>query len=41
MEYVDEVILLNQVASASMRAKGNMKTKKLVKIHQNVLIFRK
>lgn len=41
MEYVDEVILLNVVGSASMRAKGNMKTKKLVKIHQNVLIFRK
>lgn len=41
MVYQDEVILLNQVASASMRAKGNMKTKKLVKIHQNVLIFRK
>lgn len=29
MEYVGEVILLNQVASASMRAKGNMKTKKV------------
>ena len=41
MVYQDEVILLNEIASASMRAKGNMKTKKLVKIHQNILIFRK
>lgn len=41
MEYYNEAILLNAVASASMRANGNMKTQKLVKIHQNVLIFRK
>jgi len=37
----NEAILLNVVASASMRANGNMKTKKLVKIHQNVLVFKK
>jgi DNA modification methylase len=41
MHYYNEAILLNPVASASMRASGNMKTNKLVKIHQNVLIFRK
>ena len=41
MKYYNEAILLNPVASASMRAAGNMKTKKLVKIHQNVLIFKK
>lgn len=41
MNYYNECILLNNSASASMRAAGNMKSKKLVKIHQNVLIFRK
>lgn len=41
LKYYNEAILLNPVASASMRASGNMKTKKLVKIHQNVLIFKK
>jgi DNA modification methylase len=41
MKFYNEAILLNAVASASMRANGNMKSKKLVKIHQNVLIFRK
>ena len=41
MKFYNEAILLNPVASASMRANGNMKTEKLVKIHQNVLIFKK
>ena len=41
MKYYNEAILLNQIASASMRANGNMKNKKLVKIHQNVLVFKK
>lgn len=41
LKYYNEAILLNPVASASMRAAGNMKTRKLVKIHQNVLIFKK
>ena len=41
MNYYNEAILLNPVASASMRANGNMKTNKLVKIHQNILIFKK
>ena len=41
MKYYNEAILLNPVASASMRANGNMKTQKLVKIHQNVLVFKK
>ena len=41
MKYYNEGILLNPVASASMRANGNMKTQKLVKIHQNVLVFKK
>lgn len=41
MKYYNEAILLNPVASASMRANGNMKTEKLVKIHQNILVFKK
>lgn len=41
MSFYNEAILLNPVASASMRANGNMKTEKLVKIHQNVLVFKK
>lgn len=41
MSFYNEAILLNPVASASMRANGNMKTQKLVKIHQNVLVFKK
>lgn len=41
MKFYNEAILLNAVASASMRANGNMKSQKLVKIHQNVLIFKK
>lgn len=41
VNFYNEAILLNPVASASMRANGNMKSKKLVKIHQNVLVFKK
>ena len=41
MNYYNEAILLNNIASASMRASGNMKSQKLVKVHQNVLIFKK
>jgi len=41
MKYYNEGILLNTIASASMRANGNMKSQKLVKVHQNVLIFKK
>lgn len=41
MDYYNEAILLNVIASASMRAGGNMKSSKLVKVHQNVLVFKK
>ena len=42
MKYYNEAILLNPVASASMRAdKQFSSNKKLVSIHQNILIFRK
>jgi len=42
MNFYNESILLNSIASASMRAKRIFGSKqKLVKIHQNVLIFKK
>jgi DNA modification methylase len=41
MNFYNEAILLNAIASASMRANGNMKTQKLVKVHQNILVFKK
>lgn len=41
MKFYNEAILLTAIASASMRANGNMKSDKLVKVHQNILIFKK
>lgn len=41
MNYYNEAIILSAIASASMRANNTMKNKKLVKVHQNVLIFKK
>ena len=41
LKYYNEAILSTSIASASMRAKGNMKSKKLVKVHQNILVFKK
>lgn len=41
MQYYNEAILAISLAGAAIRAKGNMKSKKLVKVHQNVLIFKK
>jgi len=41
MKFYNEAILLNMIASASMRANRNMKSQKLVKVHQNVLVFKK
>ena len=41
VRFYNEAILLNAIASASMRANGNMKSQKLVKVHQNVLVFKK
>jgi len=37
----NDLVLLNCVGSASMRAATFMKSKKMVKIHQNVLVFKK
>lgn len=41
MRLYNEAILLNTIGTACMRAGGNMKSNKLVKIHQNVLVFKK
>jgi DNA modification methylase len=41
LKFYNEGILLNAMATAGMRAGGNMKSKKLVKVHQNILVFRK
>lgn len=41
MEYYNEAILATSLASAAMRAGGNMKSGKLVKVHQNILMFKK
>lgn len=41
MKFYNEGILLNAIGTACMRANGNMKSKKLVKVHQNILVFRK
>jgi DNA modification methylase len=41
LHYYNEIILVNQIASASMRADGNMKYAKVCKTHQNVLVFYK
>ena len=41
MDFYNEAILLNGMGSAAMRANGNMKTQKLVKVHQNILVFKK
>jgi len=37
----NDAVLLNSIASASMRTKHFEKSRKLVKIHQNVLVFKK
>ena len=39
MSFYNEAILLNAIGTASMRSNGNMKSQKLVKVHQNVLVF--
>ena len=41
MKYYNEAILLKMVASGGMRANNTMKNKKLVKIHENILVFKK
>ena len=40
-KYYNEIILLNDIGSAQLRAAGNMKSRKIVKLHQNILVFYK
>ena len=40
-QYYNEIILLNDIGSAQLRAAGNMKSRKIVKLHQNILVFYK
>ena len=41
MKFYNEAILINSFGSAPIRANGNMKSGKLVKVHQNILVFKK
>lgn len=41
MQFYNEAILVNAYGTAMLRANGNMKTRKLVKVHQNILVFKK
>ena len=39
LKYYNEIILLNQFGTAPLRFNINFKTRKIVKIHQNILVF--
>jgi tRNA G10 N-methylase Trm11 len=41
VKFYNEAILLNSIGTATIRANNSMKNDKLVKIHQNVLVFKK
>jgi hypothetical protein len=41
MHYYNEAVLLNPVGTAHLRVERYMKSKKLVKLHQNILVFKK
>lgn len=41
MGFYNDAVLATTFASAALRAGGNMKTGKLVKVHQNILMFKK
>ena len=41
LKLYNEIILKNSIGTAAVRASNNMKTKKITKIHQNVLVFYK
>lgn len=41
MEFYNDAILATSLASAAFRAGGNMKSGKLVKVHQNIVMFKK
>lgn len=41
LKFYNDLVLLNVIGTAAIRANNAMKNKKMVKIHQNVLIFQK
>lgn len=41
LHYYNEIILVNSVGTAPMRANGTFRTRKIVKLHQNILVFYK
>ena len=41
MYFYNDAVLSTSLASAALRAGGNMKSGKLVKVHQNILMFKK
>jgi DNA modification methylase len=41
LHFYNEAILSTPIGTAMFRASGNMRSKKLVKVHQNILIFKK
>ncbi len=41
LSFYNEAIFLTPLGSSAIRAEGSMKNKKLVKVHQNILVFRK
>ena len=41
MSFYNDVVVLNPLGTAMLRASNCMKNKKLVKVHQNILIFKK
>lgn len=41
MEYYNEIIMINNTGNAGLRADKYMRTKKIVRVHQNILVFRK
>ena len=40
-KYYNEIILINQSGTAAIRSAGNMKSRKIVKCHQNIFVFYK
>lgn len=41
MEYYNEIIMITPTGTAAIRANGSMKNKKIVRTHQNILVFKK
>jgi len=41
MDYYNEIIMINNTGNAGLRADKYMRTKKVVRVHQNILVFKK